>query len=148
MKVFNRKFNREYEKVESYEAGILLNGAEAKSVFLERIRLDDSYVKIMDGQAYLINADIPRYEFAHQEGYDAKRKRKLLLHKKELLKLQIKTATKGLTLAPVSCYTKGPYIKLEIALARGRKDLEKRKIEKKRDVVRAQKREMKEWMKK
>lgn len=147
MKVYNRSFERNYEKMESFEVGISLTGAEAKSVFQGHIRLDDAFVRMLDGQAYLINGDITRYPFATQKGYDPKRSRKLLLHKKELLKLAIKTAAKGLTLAPVSCYTKGPFIKLEIALVRGRRDIEKKNVEKKRDIVREQKREAKEWMK-
>lgn len=149
MKVTNRVFERSYEKLESVEAGIVLNGPETKSVFLGRIILDTAYVKLTeDGEAFLVNADIPKYEFAHTKIYDSKRKRKLLLHKKELLKLQIKSAAKGYSLIPVSCYTKGRYIKLEIALARGRRDIEKKKIERKREIVKQQKREAKEWMKK
>jgi SsrA-binding protein len=147
MKVINRSFERNYEKMESFEVGISLTGAEAKSAFQGHIRLDEAFVRMLDGQAFLINADITRYPFATQKNYDPKRSRRLLLHKKELLKLAIKTAAKGLTLAPVSCYNKGPYIKLEIALVRGRKEVEKRKLEKKRDIAQSQKREMKEYLK-
>ena len=147
MKVINRKLFREYEILETLEAGIVLNGAETKSVFLKHINLDASYVKLMSGQAHLINADIQKYRFALQDEYDAKRSRKLLFHKKELLKLQVKTASKGLTIVPVSCYNKGPYIKLEVALVRGRRDLEKKKIQKKQDEIRNEKREMKEYLK-
>jgi SsrA-binding protein len=147
MKIFNRTFEREYEKLETVEAGVVLTGPEAKATFLKQIRLDGSYVKLMRGEAFLINADIQKYKFAKQEEYDPKRSRKLLLHKKELLKLQTKTAEKGLTLIPVSCYEIGPYIKIEIAIARGRKDLEKRKLEKNRDITRNEKKEAKEWMK-
>lgn len=149
MKVTNRVFERSYEKLETVEAGLVLSGPETKSVFLGRIILDTAYVKITDeGEAFLVNADIPKYEFAHTKIYEPKRKRKLLLHKKELLKLQIKSAAKGYSLIPISCYTKGRYIKLEIALARGRRDIEKKKIERKREIVKQQKREAKEWMKK
>jgi len=148
MKVYNRVFERNYEKLEEYEVGLRLTGPEAKSVFLGHIVLDAAYVKIMeDGNAYLINAEIPKYPFASQPGYDSKQKRRILLHKKELLKLQIKSAAKGYALIPVSCYTTGRYIKIAMALARGRRDLEKKVIEKKRELVREQKREMKEYMK-
>jgi SsrA-binding protein len=148
MKVFNRSFERNYEKLEEFEAGVQLTGAEAKSVFLGRIILDAAYVRIMeDGNAYLVNADIPKYEFAQSESYDSKRRRRVLLHKKELLKYQTKSAAKGYSLIPLSCYATGRYIKLSVALARGRRDLEKKKIEKKREIVRDQKREMKEYMK-
>lgn len=148
MKVINRVFERSYEKLESVEAGIVLTGPETKSVFLGRIILDAAYVKITDeGEAFLVNVDIPRYEFAHTKIYESKRKRKLLLHRRELLKLQIKSSAKGYSLIPLSCYTKGRYIKIEIALARGRRDIEKKKIERKREIVKQQKREAKEWMK-
>lgn len=147
MKVVNRKLSREYEILESVEAGIVLNGPETKSVFLKQINLDAAYVKLMSGEAYLINADIQKYRFAKQDEYDAKKSRKLLLHKKELLKLQVKTASKGFSLVPVSCYSQGPYIKVEVALVRGRKDLEKKKIQKKQQIVKDEKRDMKEFLK-
>jgi len=147
MKIINRKFNREYKKLETIEAGIVLTGAEVKSFRAGRLKLDDSFVKIMGNEAYLINAQISVYEYARAIEYDQKRTRKLLLHKKELLRLKTKMASAGLTLAPKSCYNKGPLIKLEIALVKGRKDLEKRKLEKKRDISRNEKREAKEFMK-
>lgn len=147
MKIINRKFNREYQDLERIEAGIVLNGAEAKSIRMGRLKLDDSFVKILGTEAYLINAQIPLYEYARIPGYDMKRSRKLLLHKKELLRFKVKMTTGGLTLVPVSCYNKAGHIKLEIALVRGRKDVEKRKLEKKRDVELDQKREMKEYYK-
>ncbi|MFH0773613.1 MAG: SsrA-binding protein SmpB [bacterium] len=147
MKVINRKLSREYEILETVEAGIVLSGPETKSVFLKQINLDAAYVKLISGEAYLINAEIQKYRFAKLDEYDAKRSRKLLLHKKELLKLQVKTASKGLTVVPVSCYSQGPYIKLEIAIARGRRDLEKKKVQKKQDVIRNEKRDMKEYLK-
>jgi len=147
MKVINRKLSRDYEILETVEAGIVLTGPETKSVFLKQINLDAAYIKLMSGEAYLINADIQKYRFATQDEYDAKKSRKLLLHKKELLKLQVKTSSKGYTIVPVSCYSQGPYIKLEIALVRGRRDLEKKKIQKKQEVIRDEKRDMKEFLK-
>lgn len=148
MKIINRKFNREYEGLERVEAGIVLNGSEAKSIRMGRLKLEDSFVKILGNEAYLVNAQIPLYEFAYIPDYDVKRTRKLLLHKKELLKFKIKMATGGLTLVPVSCYNKHGHVKLEIALVRGRKDVEKRRIEKRKDIELDQKREMREYMKK
>ena len=147
MKIINRKFHREYSEVETIEAGISLYGSEVKSIRKGGLKLDDSYVKIMDKGAFLINAQIPIYEYAKIEGYDPKRSRKLLLHKKELLRLRIKMANGGLTIAAKSCYNKGPLIKLEIALVKGRKELEKRKLEKNRDIKRNEKREVKEYLK-
>lgn len=148
MKIINRKFHREYQELEKYEVGIVLNGAEVKSIRKGRLQLEDAFVKIVGNEAFLINAQIPLYEYAKIPEYDLKRSRKLLLHKKELLRLKTKIAGGGsLTLAPLSCYNKGDLIKLEIALVKGRKDVEKRKLEKKRDIVRNEKREAKEYMK-
>jgi SsrA-binding protein len=148
MKIINRKFHREYQEIEKFEVGIVLNGAEVKSVREGRIKLDDAFVKILGAEAYLINTQIPLYKYARIPGYDFKRTRKLLLHKKELIRLKTKIASGGsLTLAPVSCYNKGGLIKLEIALVKGRKDIEKRKLEKKRDIERQEKREVKEYLK-
>ncbi len=148
MKIINRKFNREYREIERFEAGVALTGSEVKSIRSGRLKLDDAFVRIMgDGGAYLINAEIPIYEFARGPNYESKRTRKLLLHKRELTRIRTKMASGGLTLAPKSCYNKGPLIKLEIALVKGRKDLEKRKLEKQRDIKRNEKREAKEYLK-
>jgi SsrA-binding protein len=148
MKIINRNFHRDYSEIESYEVGIALTGSEVKSIRSNRLKLDDSYVRIMaDGSAYLINADIPIYEFARSETYDARRTRKLLLHKRELTRLRVKMAAGGLTLAPKSCYNKGPLIKLEIALVKGRGNVEKKKLVKQRDEALDEKRMAKEYMK-
>src|SRR3989339_965468 len=146
MKIINRAFHRNYEELEKFEAGIVLTGNEVKSIREGHMQLDAAFVKMMGDEVYLINANIPGYEYADNKDYDPKKTRKLLLHRKEILKLQIKLGQGGrLTMAPISCYNRGRHIKLEIALARPRKDLEKRKIEKGRDIERNQKREMKEY---
>ncbi len=148
MRIINRNFHRDYSEIESFEAGIALTGSEVKSIRSGRLRLDDSYVRIMaDGGAYLINADIPIYEFARSDTYNATRTRKLLLHKRELTRIRTKIASGGLTLAPKACYNKGPLIKLEIALAKGRGNVEKKKLVKKRDIALDEKRMAKEYMK-
>jgi len=147
MKIVNRKFHRNYREIQKYEAGIVLTGAEVKSIRSGRLRIDDAFVRIVGSEAYLINADIPIYEYARNDTYESKRTRKLLLHKKELLKLKVKMASAGLTLAPVSCYNKGPLIKIEVALVKGRKDIEKRKLEKRRDIKIREEREIKEYVK-
>ena len=146
MKIINRKFHRNYREIEKYEAGIVLTGAEVKSIRAGGLRIDDAFVRIMGSEVYLINAEISIYKFARNDTYESKRSRKLLLHKKELLKLKIKMVSGGLTLAPVSCYNKGHHIKLEIALVKGRKDIEKRKVEKQRDIKIREEREIKEYV--
>lgn len=147
MKVFNRRFRRDYREIEKYEAGIVLDGAEVKSVRNGRINLDDSFVKILGAEAYLINAQIPIYQYSRPQGYDARRTRKLLLHKKEILRLKTKlSSAAGLTIVPICCYNKGDLIKLEIALAKGSKNFEKRRLEKRRDIEREEEKKAKEYM--
>ncbi|MFA5135939.1 MAG: SsrA-binding protein SmpB [Patescibacteria group bacterium] len=148
MKIINRKFHRDYEEIETYEAGLVLTGSEVKSIRGGHMQLDSAFVRMMGDEVYLINANIPAYRFADDTDYEPKRTRKLLLHRKEILRLQVKLSQGGrLTLAPLSCYNKGRRIKLKIALARPRKDIEKRKLEKMRDVKRGEEREMKEYLK-
>lgn len=148
MKIYNRKFFRQYQKIETVEAGLVLSGPEVKSIRLGRINLDDSYIKIIGLEAYLVNADIAAYPYASLASYQPRRTRKLLLRKKEIIRLKTKMQGERLTIVPLSCYNKGGIIKLEIALVRGRKDIEKRKKEKEKDIKREEKREAKEWMKK
>ncbi len=148
MKIVNRKLQRDYEVIETLEVGIMLTGPEVKSVREEKVNLDSAHVKIIQNELFLVNAEIYPYNLAASLGQEAKRSRKLLIHKAELLRLQTKMhGASGLTIAPVSCYNKGSLIKLEIALVRGRKDIEKRKLVKHRDIAMNQKREAKEWMK-
>lgn len=148
MKIVNRKLQRDYEVLEKLEVGIMLTGPEVKSVREEKMSLDTAHVKIIQDEMFLVNADIYPYQFAPRDIQEAKRSRKLLLRKSELLRLQTKMhGASGLTIAPVSCYNKGGLIKVEIALVRGRKDIEKRKLEKHRDIARNEKREVKEYLK-
>jgi len=148
MKIVNRKLQRDYEILEKLEVGIMLTGPEVKSVREEKLSLDNSHVKVLGNELFLVNADIYPYLLAPKNIQETKRSRKLLIHKGELLRLQTKMSrASGLTIAPVSCYNKGALIKLEIALVRGRKDIEKRKLEKQRDMARNEKREVKEWTK-
>jgi len=147
MKIVNRKFNRDYEAIESFEAGIVLTGGEVKSVRQGGIRLEDSYVKVLSDGPYLVNAQIFPYRFSQNQNFDEKRSRKILLNKKEIIKIQSKVKSGRLTIVPKLCYNKGNLIKLEIVLARGRKDVEKRKLEKKRKIEKEKEKELKEWMK-
>jgi len=148
MKIINRKFNRDYQELERYEAGISLTGAEVKSIRAGRMKLEDSFVRILGSEVYLVNAEIPIYEYSRPQEYDLRRTRKLLLHKSEILRIKGKISShSGLTLAPISCYNKHGLVKLEIALAKGRKSVDKKNLEKKRDIERQEKREVKEYLK-
>lgn len=136
MKIINKKARFDYQILEKYESGINLTGPEVKSVKLGRIILEQSHIKIIGNEAYLVGANIPPYPFAKMEHYDPTRTRKLLLHKKEVISLKTKIIQFGLTAIPLSCYTKHGLVKLEIGLARGKKRHDKREDIKKRDLER------------
>ena len=135
-KVTNRRAKFDYELLEKFEAGISLTGAEVKSVKNGHIKLDEAFVQIRDGEAWLFNAHIHPYTFADNRNYDPVRNRKLLLHQNEILKLAQQTHEKNLTIVPLSCYTSHNRIKLEIALAKGKKKYDKREAIKKKDLQR------------
>ncbi len=148
MKIINKKIHRQYQILEKYEAGIVLTGYETKSIKNNRLRLDEAYVKFINNAPYLVNDLIPLYPYAKVKNYDEKRSRKLLLNKKEIVRLKTKLqSSRGLTIVPVSCYNKGALLKLEIALVRPRKEIEKRKLEKEKDIQRNQEKELKEYLK-
>ena len=133
MRIFNKKATFEYTITERFEAGVSLTGAEVKSIKGSHAQLEGSFVRIIGSEAYLVNAQIFPYIYARPEGYDPKRTRKLLLHKTELVRLQSKVEGANLTLIPLSWYTKGPLVKLEIGLARGKKQYEKRESKRRED---------------
>lgn len=136
MKITNRKAYYDYEILEKFEAGIVLTGGEVKSLKEEKGSLQDSFVQIRDGEAFLVNAHINPYKFADNRNYDPKRTRKLLLHHKEIISLLSKIKQSNLTIVPVSWYTTGHTIKTELAIARGKKQYNKREAIKRRDIER------------
>jgi SsrA-binding protein len=142
MKITNRRVSHDFEILGTYEAGINLLGAEVKSIKGGRMSLEGSFVKIVGSEIYLINAQIFPYPFARPEGYDPKRSRKLLLHKKEIISLKTKLAGERLTLVPLECYNSHGLIKLKIGLARGKKEYEKREKIRRRDMERDVEREL------
>ncbi len=137
----NRKARHDYIINETLEAGIVLNGGEVKSLRDGRANLKDSYGRIDKGEAFLLNAHISDYEPAHYFNGDPTRRRKLLLHKKEIMRLMGKTKEQGLTLVPLRLYFKQGRVKVELALAKGKRTYDKRAAirerEMKRDVERA-----------
>jgi len=132
-KIVNRRAKFDYQLLDRFEAGISLTGPEVKSVKAGQMNLRESFVRVRDGQAWLHNAYINPYQPAGSQNQDPRRTRQLLLHQKEIDKIQQATREKNLAIVPVSCYNKGRRIKLEIALARGKKQYEKREVIKKRD---------------
>ncbi|MBU2577799.1 SsrA-binding protein SmpB [Patescibacteria group bacterium] len=136
MKIVNKKAGYDYEIFEKIEAGVALTGAEVKSLFAGQASLDEAYVKIIDNEAFLLNAHIHPYQFADTRKIDPKRTRKLLLHRKELLSLINKMKQKNLNLIPLSWYNKGHQLKLEIGLVKGKKKWQKKEAIKERDLKR------------
>lgn len=142
MNIVNRRAFHNYSILETIEAGIGLTGPEVKSVKGGRVSLEGAYVKIIGSEIYLVNAQIFPYLYARPEGYDPKRSRKLLLHKKEIITLKTKMTQAAQTLIPLEFYIAHGFIKLKIALAKGKKEYEKREKIKKRDMERDIKREL------
>lgn len=136
MRIVNRKAPFDFEIQEKFEAGIHLLGAEVKAVKLGHADLSGSHVRIMGSEAYLINARIFPYQYARPESYDESRTRKLLLHKQQIISFKSKMDGQNLTLVPISMYTKGTLIKLELALGKGKKKFEKKEAKKKKDIQR------------
>ncbi|MDR1942155.1 MAG: SsrA-binding protein SmpB [Endomicrobium sp.] len=134
----NRKAYHDYEILDKTEAGMVLSGYEVKSVRLSHISLSDSLVRFSAGEAFADNVYIAPYEqmSTHISDYDAKRKRKLLLHKSEILKLHAKTKEKGLTVVPLEVYIKKGRIKMLIGLAKGKRSYDKKEALKKKDAAR------------
>lgn len=140
----NKKAKFEYEILDTFEAGLMLLGHEVKSARAGSMSLRGAYVTIARGAVWLVGAHIQRYPQAGpQPDYDPERTRKLLLHKREIAKLAGKLEQKGLTLVPISAYTKGSKIKLSFGLARGKKQFEKKETLKRRDVDREIRRSLK-----
>lgn len=143
MEILNRSARYNYQLFDRIEAGVELTGAEVKSLFLGQASLEQAYVKFVGNELFLLNAHIHPYKFADVAKIDPKRTRKLLLHRKELAALASKVKQKNLILVPVAWYNKGRQIKLEIALAKGKKKWEKREAIKKADLARETEEELK-----
>jgi SsrA-binding protein len=139
----NRKARHEYEILDSLEAGLVLRGTEVKSVRQGLANFRDSYADIRDGELYLINLHIAPYDHGNRFNTEATRPRKLLLHKSELRRLAQRKDEKGLTLVPLALYFNRGLVKVQIALARGKKLYDRRDDIKKRDVERELRREHK-----
>lgn len=142
--VENKKASFDYEFLETFETGIELLGFEVKSLRNKRASLLGAHVIVRGGEVYVVGMKIDPYQPKNTiDTYDPLRTRKLLLSKKEIFLLSKKDAMKGLTLIPVSVYTKGPKVKIAVVLARGKKAFDKRDTIKKRDSDRDIRREMK-----
>lgn len=132
----NRKANFQYVILDRLEAGMVLLGTEVKSLRESKVNLQDAYGKFKNDELWLVNAHINEYKFGNLNNHNPLRERKLLLNKRELKRLKSKTSEKGLTIVPTKIYFKGSKIKIEIALAQGKKLYDKREAVKERDIKR------------
>jgi SsrA-binding protein len=140
----NRKALHDYFIEDTYEAGIALTGTEIKSVRAARVNLRDGFVQIRSGEAWLLNVHISPYDFGNRENHEPRRERKLLLHQREIRKLQSKVAERGWTIVPLRMYLKDGRAKIEIALVRGKRLYDKRDAVAERDADRELRRAVKE----
>jgi SsrA-binding protein len=140
----NRAAFHEYHILDKYEAGIALTGTEVKSVLAGRIQLKEGYVAIRNGEAWLFNAHISPYAHGNRENHDPLRTRKLLLHKREIERLDEATVKQGMTLVATRVYLKKRHIKIEVAIARGKKMYDKRETELRRTVERETRAQLKQ----
>jgi SsrA-binding protein len=134
----NRKVRHDYHVEETMEAGVSLVGSEVKSARDGRVSLTDAYAVIEQGEAWLVNAHIAEYPFSHLRNHEPRRRRKLLLHRRELDRLAAKVREKGFTIAVLSMYFKKGKIKVEIGLAKGRRAYDKRESIRRKDEKRLQ----------
>jgi SsrA-binding protein len=138
----NRKAKHNYFLEEHLEAGLALRGSEIKSVRLGRVSLQEAYVRVEGSELWLQNANIAAYDPASRLNHDPKRPRKLLLHRREIDKLQERMQQKGYVLVPTRMYLRSGRAKLEISLARGKRQYDKRRALAEKDAVRAMQREL------
>ena len=142
--VNNRHAFHEYHILDTFEAGVVLQGTEVKSVMAARIQLKDSYVSVRDGEVWLFNAHISPYSHGNRQNHEPLRTRKLLLHRREIEKLERETVIKGMTLVITRIYWKNGRIKFELGVAKGKKLYDKRETVKARTIEKETRQELKE----
>lgn len=142
--VKNRKAFHEYEILERFEAGMSLVGTEVKSLRIGKVQMSDAYAVVEDGQVYVVNLHISQYKMAVYDNHDPTRRRRLLLNKQEIRKLWKATNEHGFTIVPLKIYFKGPFAKMEIAVARGKRQYDKRQSIAKREAERDMARKLKD----
>ena len=141
--VSNRRATHDYDILETFEAGIVLQGTEIKSIRNHGASLQEAYIKVLNGEIWLIGCSIAPYRFGNIHNHEEKRDRKLLMHKREINRLKVATQEKGLTIIPLAMTLKQGKVKLRIATAKGKKNIDKRADIKERD----QKREVQKALK-
>ena len=144
MEILNRKAHHDYFIKETFEAGIELKGTEIKSIRKGNTNINDSYARVKNGEVFLTNMYIGKYEEGNIFNHDERRERKLLLHKKEIIKLGYEIETKRYTLIPLKLYFKKNKVKIELGLCQGKKLYDKRQSLKEKDMRRQEKLRFKE----
>ncbi|MCZ6680007.1 MAG: SsrA-binding protein SmpB [Candidatus Poribacteria bacterium] len=122
----NKKARYDYHLLDRYEAGLVLQGTEVKAIRTGRLNLTDSYARVENGEVFLIDAHIGPYEHGNRENHEPKRKRKLLLNRREIRKIEATTRSDGMTIVPTKAYFSDGKVKVEIAVARGKQAYDKR----------------------
>ena len=140
----NRKARHDYEILDTYEAGLVLTGSEIKSIRAGRVNLREGFVQVRGNELWLLNTHIATYDQAGQFGHDPLRPRKLLLHRKEINRIAARVQEKGLTIVPTMLYLTRGLAKVEIALARGKRQYDKRESLRRRDSQRQIERTLRE----
>lgn len=143
MEILNRKARYDYEIEDTYEAGIVLTGTEIKSIRMGKVNIKDSYAIIRNNEIYLLNTHISLYEEGNRFNHDEDRTRKLLLHKKEILKLKDKLEIEGYTLVPLKIYFVKNKAKVLIGVTKGKKNYNKKETIKERDIQREMEKSLK-----
>lgn len=143
MEILNRKARYDYEIEDTYEAGIVLTGTEIKSIRIGKVNIKDSYAIIRNNEIYLLNTHISLYEEGNRFNHDEDRTRKLLLHKREILKLKDKLEIEGYTLVPLKIYFVKNKAKVLIGVAKGKKNYNKKEAIKERDIQREMEKSLK-----
>ena len=136
MEIVNRKASHDYFIKDTYEAGIELKGTEIKSIRKGSVNINDSYARIKNDEVYLINMYIAKYDEGNRFNHDERRERKLLLHKKEIIKINHEITTNKYTLIPLKLYFKKNKVKIELGICQGKKLYDKRETVKERDIQR------------
>jgi SsrA-binding protein len=142
--VTNKRARFEYDISETLEAGLVLSGQEVKSIRLGHGSLAEAFVRIRDGQAYLHNFNLPGYKFADLTNYEPTQMRKLLLHAREIDQLASKEQTGNTSIVPVAIVARGKKLKLVVGIGRGKKQFQKKRVIKQRDLEREVKRDLKQ----
>ncbi|KRM95840.1 SsrA-binding protein [Liquorilactobacillus aquaticus DSM 21051] len=141
----NRKAGHDYSIIDTIEAGVVLTGTEIKSIRNRRINLKDGFAQVRNGEVWLMNVHISPYDQGNQFNHDPLRKRKLLLHKKQIQRLMNESSNKGITIVPLKVYLKGGFAKVLLGIGKGKRAYDKRESIKRKDQERQIQRTLKNY---